>query len=78
MAHPLAPARRLDHCRSLLVLALDFRKTDAHTQLPARIAKATVSLPPALSGGQRRNSPYFPTRKMDLANALPDGRNVGQ
>ena len=78
MAHPLAPARRLDHCRSLLVLALDFRKTDAHTQLPARIAKATVSLPPALPGSQQRNPSYFPRRKMDLANALPDGRNVGQ
>lgn len=78
MAHPLAPARRLDHCRSLLVLALDFRKTDAHTQLPARIAKATVSLPPALPGSQQRNPSYFPRRKMDLANALPDGCDVGQ
>ena len=78
MAHPLAPARRLDHCRSLLVLALDFRKTDAHTQLPARIAKATVSLPPALPGSQQRNPSYFSTRKMGLANSLSDGSNVGQ
>ena len=78
MAHPLAPVRRFNRHRPLLVLALDFRGTDAHIPFSAHIAKATVSLPPALSGGQRRNSPYFPTRKMDLANALPDGRNVGQ